>query len=224
MTENRQVTTITEDKLNSYLSSLGNKLPEAQKQQFIEIAKAFNLNPFKKEIYGIGFGDKFNIIVGYEVYIKRAERSGLLSGWKVWTEGSIQNNLKAVIQINRKDWNEPFKHEVYFQEYRQNSPIWQNKPLTMIKKVAIAQGFRLCFPTELGGMPYTSDEIPTQEIEVEVVDTAREEILKIIKSHKIDPKHFSKFAKDNNFDLSNYQFVLENRDKLEKLLEQFKGN
>ena len=29
----------------------------------------------------------------------------------------------------------------------------------MIKKVAIAQGFRLCFSDELGGMPYTADEI-----------------------------------------------------------------
>ena len=29
----------------------------------------------------------------------------------------------------------------------------------MTKKVAIAQGFRLCFPDELGGMPYTADEL-----------------------------------------------------------------
>lgn len=35
----------------------------------------------------------------------------------------------------------------------------------MIKKVAIAQGFRLCFSDELGGMPYTADEI-NSEIEM----------------------------------------------------------
>ena len=29
----------------------------------------------------------------------------------------------------------------------------------MIKKVAIGQGFRLCFPTELGGLPYLREEI-----------------------------------------------------------------
>ena len=35
----------------------------------------------------------------------------------------------------------------------------------MIKKVAMAQAFRLCFPDELGGMPYTSDEM-TEEMEL----------------------------------------------------------
>jgi hypothetical protein len=33
----------------------------------------------------------------------------------------------------------------------------------MTKKVCISQAFRLCFSDELGGMPYTSDEIAPQE-------------------------------------------------------------
>jgi len=33
----------------------------------------------------------------------------------------------------------------------------------MTKKVGISQAFRLCFSDELGGMPYTSDEMPQQE-------------------------------------------------------------
>jgi hypothetical protein len=33
----------------------------------------------------------------------------------------------------------------------------------MIKKVAMAQGFRLCFNDELGGMPYTKEEIQETE-------------------------------------------------------------
>jgi hypothetical protein len=44
----------------------------------------------------------------------------------------------------------------------------------MIKKVAMAQGFRLCFSDELGGMPYTADELPDQvgqnQIVIESVD------------------------------------------------------
>jgi uncharacterized protein YyaL (SSP411 family) len=35
----------------------------------------------------------------------------------------------------------------------------------MIKKVAISQGFRLCFSDELGGMPYTKEEMPEQTTE-----------------------------------------------------------
>jgi len=35
----------------------------------------------------------------------------------------------------------------------------------MGKKVAIAQGFRLAFPDELGGMPYTKEEFEVYDIE-----------------------------------------------------------
>lgn len=38
-------------------------------------------------------------------------------------------------------------------------PLGTRMPKFMLRKVAIAQGFRLCFPDELGEMPYTADEI-----------------------------------------------------------------
>jgi len=149
-----------------YLNLVGQKVKPEDAVKFLNICKAYGFNPFKREIYLIPYGNQANIIVGYEVYLKRAERSGKLAGWRVWTEGSLEKgDLKACIEIRRKDWDSPFYHEVYFSEYNQNNTIWKSKPITMIKKVAIAQGFRLCFPEELGGMPYTKEEIPT------VVDT-----------------------------------------------------
>lgn len=144
-----------------WLTSMGLNLKENHKKQFIDVCCAYGLNPIKKEVYGVPYGDKFNIIVGYESYIKRAERSGLLSGWKVETVGT-GNDMKAVITINRKDWNDPFVHEVDFSEYNTNQNLWKTKPKTMIKKVAIAQGFRMCFSETLGGMPYTADELPDE--------------------------------------------------------------
>lgn len=152
----------THDAVIQYLDSLGNKLTNQHRQQFIQICSAFGLNPFIREIYGIPYGDKFNIIVGYEVYLKRAEASGKLAGWKAWTEGEGRH-LKGCISITRKDWIEPFYHEVLLVEYDQANAMWKQKPATMLKKVAIAQGFRMCFPAELGGIPYTSDEIPGPE-------------------------------------------------------------
>ena len=161
------------EKLQSWLQATGNqvKLSEKEALQFLEIAQAFNLNPFKREIYVSKYGNQFALIVGYEVYIKRAERSGRLAGWKVQTTGSVTNNdLKAVITIHRNDFREPFEHEVFYSEYVQRksngepNTFWKNKPFTMIKKVAIAQGFRLCFSEELGGIPYTADEMETVEI------------------------------------------------------------
>lgn len=159
------------DKIKSYLQTMNltTNLTSSEVQQFIEIAQAFGLNPFKREIYASKFGQSFSIIVGFETYVKRAERSGRLSGWHVTTSGSNvdpkTSDIKATITIHRKDWEHPFVHEVYFREYvqcnreGQVNKFWREKPLTMIKKVAIAQGFRLCFSDELGGMPYTADEI-----------------------------------------------------------------
>lgn len=171
-------------KLGEYLTVMGlaAKLTETEKKQFIEISMAYGLNPFKREIYCtkyvIGGNETMSIIVGYETYIKRAERSGQLDGWGVITEGSVKDgNLKAVITIHRKDRKFPFVHEVYYSEYVQlkdgkPNKFWQ-KAFTMIKKVATAQGFRLCFSDELGGMPYTDEEV--QSIEVIETKIDREE-------------------------------------------------
>lgn len=173
--------------IEKYLESMGNKLSQKHRTQFVEIASAFQLNPFIREIYGIPYGDNFNIIVGYEVYLKRAETSGQLAGWRAWTEGEVKfeqvkktvnkkdggtfektvtvprGNLKGCVEIKRKDWESPFYHEVYLDEYSQDNEMWGSKPRTMIKKVAIAQGFRMAFPVELGGIPYTADELPSIE-------------------------------------------------------------
>ncbi len=162
--------------VKDYLSLVGQKIPQQDVKRFLEICKAFNLNPFKREIYLIPRGDGASIIVGYETYLKRAERSGKLDGWRVWTEGSMKDGtLKACIEIKRKDWSQPFYHEVYFNEYRQDTHIWRTKPITMIKKVAIAQGFRLAFPEELGGMPYTQDEVDVEKEEQVSVEVIRDE-------------------------------------------------
>ncbi len=41
--------------------------------------------------------------------------------------------------------------------------FWKEKPSFMLEKVATAIGFRNYFPDELGGMPYTADELPLDD-------------------------------------------------------------
>ena len=187
---------ISKEKLLNYLkiANVASKLTEQEKLNFIEIAQAYQLNPFKREIYcncyGSGDNRTTSIITGYEVYIKRAERTGKLDGWKPEVVGNIKDGtLKGKITIYRKDWREPFVHEVYFEEVCQRkkdgqlNAIWSKMPRFMTKKVAIAQGFRLCFSDELGGMPYTADELPQQEestqvVQAEVVEESKPKIEK----------------------------------------------
>ncbi len=148
-------------KATEWLQSMGTQLPPAQTKNFLELCEAFKLNPFKREIYAVGYGNKFSIITGYEVYLKRAERTGKLDGWQC-----VANNegTKAKITIWRKDWSHAFEHEVFMSEVRQNSPIWQKMPIFMMKKVCTEQGMRLCFPDELGGMPYGEEEVPYDRV------------------------------------------------------------
>ncbi|MFN4132069.1 MAG: phage recombination protein Bet [Caldimicrobium sp.] len=177
-----------------YLKIVGQRIPESYAKQFIQICKAFQLNPFKREIYLIPYGNNVNIIVGYETYLKRAERSGKLSGWCVWTEGSVEDGtLKAIIEIKRKDWEMPFRHEVFYKEYKRETQIWKEKPYTMIKKVAIAQGFRLAFPEEVSGLPYTQEEMSENE-NVIVGEIVSEEV----EVEKDEKKKFSGVGVDLN--------------------------
>lgn len=168
---------VTEQELTMHLENLGllKDLTAGEKNTYLQIAKAFNLNPFKREIHVSKYNGQMSIITGYEVYIKRAERSGVLDGWEVECTGEAKDNtLKAKITIWRKDRTKPFTWEAKYSEYVQKTKegvvnkFWQ-KSETMIKKVVMAQGFRLCFNDELGGMPYTSEEVMTEDITHEEV-------------------------------------------------------
>jgi len=160
--------------LLDYLAAFGlaSQLTQEEKLQFIEVAQAFKLNPFKREIhvavYGEGEYRRMSIVVGYQVYLDRAERTGQLDGWRAWVEGQGED-MKALVEIHRKDWHSPFVHEVYWKEAVQRkrdgqpTSFWSKMPKFQLKKVAISQGFRLAFPSELGGMPYDPAELPDAE-------------------------------------------------------------
>jgi phage recombination protein Bet len=151
-------------------SKLARDLTAAQKDLCIKTALSWGLNPLKREIHFVAYqGQEPKIVVGYDVYIKRAERTAKLDGWKAWVEGSGKD-LVAKIIIYRKDWSRPFEHEVYYDEAVQTNykgevnATWKKMPKFMLKKVVIGQGFRLCFPEEFGGMPYMAEEIGLDEV------------------------------------------------------------
>lgn len=159
--------------------------PKASDQELmlgLQIAKTFKLNPLKREVYFVKYKDDqpMQVLTGYEVYLKRAERSGKYNGLEVTSEGLVSDgSLKAKVKVYRKDWDHPLTHEAYYTEYVQMkkdfntgkmepNTFWKNKPVTMIKKVAVSQAFRLAFPEDMDGMPYTSDETIEQEKVIDV--------------------------------------------------------
>lgn len=175
---------------NTYEQFLGANFPDIEEKTkiaFLEMARAFNLNPFKREIYLVGYkgkkGDSYNIIVGYEVYISRAMASGMLDGFQVDSKiekttrfntntGQFEeiSDLVATCTIWRKDFSQPFKKSVNFSEYAQKTfdyqtktyrinAMWAEKSKTMLEKVALAQGLRWVFPAEVGGLGYQAEEL-----------------------------------------------------------------
>ena len=181
---------VNEKILDDYIFWLKNSLTTANKKLFLNIAKLNNLNPFKKEVYAIWYGDNMSIVTGYQVYIDRANKTWLLNGWSAKVIKEWDKILGAKIIIHRKDWEQPFEWEVSWDEYKKEyydkykkvttlTPTWKQMPEFMIKKVAIGQGFRLCFPWDVACLPYLAEEI-TDKSEREVEEAVViEEIVKL---------------------------------------------
>ena len=146
-----------------YLKQTNSNLQPNEQAQFMAISCAFGLNPYKKEVYPIAYGQgnnrKLSIIVGYEVYLKRAESYKQYDGYVVEWEGNGAD-LRAKCTVYRKDRNHPTVSTVWLREYTQNNSMWNTKPHVMLEKVAIATALRRAFPVEMGGMPYIADELP----------------------------------------------------------------
>ena len=155
---------------------------------FLNQCAMFGLNPFKREIYLIKYSQKdpATFVVGYETYIKRAERTGKWAGMESGTEdGKDGMPIKAWAKVYRKDWERPLCHEVFWTEYAQYkdewvngqktgnrtlTKFWKEKPRTMLKKVAIEQAMRMAFPDEFAGMPYAAEEMPIEHERLPVAE------------------------------------------------------
>lgn len=165
-----EITTTTEQNqvtaklLNDYLNTITDKLTNAQRDQFIAVASAFGLNPFKREIYATTYRNKdgqtvMSIVTGYEVYLKRAEMNPNYDGFE--TEFHVvDKQMNCTCKVYRKDRRMPITSTVWMSEYSTGRSLWATKPRMMLEKVAIATAFRRAFPTDFGGMPYTNDELP----------------------------------------------------------------
>ena len=147
--------------------------------QFMSLCKYNKLNPFLNEAFLIKFGEKSEMIVSKEAFIKRAETSGNYDGFEAGIivrrnneilelEGSFKLEEDKLLggwaKVYRKDQRFPIVSKVGFYEYikitKYKNGIWEEggKPLTMIRKVALTQALREAFPNQLGAM-YEKDEL-----------------------------------------------------------------
>ena len=166
----REEVSITANDVKKYICP---KATDKEIELFLITCKLHNLNPLKREAYLIKYGtDPAQTVVGYETYLKRAEATGQLDGWKCRIEGD-----KAKIVIYRKDRQFPFEWEADGKEFNKGIAMWKKIPNHMLKKTVISMGFRLAFPETLGGMPYTKEEMAdAEEIEYTEIPINEEEV------------------------------------------------
>lgn len=210
---------VTQDLLLDYLKTMNKGLNEQQTKQFLAVAGTFGLNPWKREVYAVTYKNKdgstdMSIVTGYETYIKRAELNPNYDGFEIQFKGGFKRGkvtksgkngswqvdalvpdgeVSCICTVYRKDRAHPIREEVFFDEYDQGNSMWQSKPRTMLKKVAIVSAFRKAFPFDFGGMPYTNDELPDhmtgadkleQQVFTEVPQDAQQQALAKPKAEK----------------------------------------
>lgn len=175
---------MTEAKIIEAFDAMGitAKLSQPQKKLFIAVAREFQLNPLRREIHAVqmggddGEGGTLVPVVGYEVYIDRAESTGRLEYWYPEETGEIdttdwrKSTYRVTLIVKRRDWPKEFRWTVRYTEaiglkynktkgaHEPNS-MWRKRGHFMTQKCAIGQGFRLVFREILRGMPYVDAEI-----------------------------------------------------------------
>ena len=177
---------LTADTVKNYLTSGNGAVTEQETLMFIELCKAQKLNPFIREAYLIKFGNSpANIVVGKDVFVKRAYRNPNFEGMKAGIvtvdkegntherEGSLKLPGETLIggwcEVYTSDKKFPIKSVVSLEEYSKSQSTWKTMPMVMIRKCAMVTALREAFPEDLQGLYDASEmgvdtKLPEKEI------------------------------------------------------------
>lgn len=175
------------DIVRNFLTKGNGQVTDQDLVQFISICKYNSLNPFLNEAYLVKFGTTpAQMIVSKEALMKRAEecktyegfRAGIIvmrDGNTVEEEGCFTLPGDTLVggwaEVHRSDRKFPVVSKVTLKEYDKKQSTWNEKPSTMVRKVAIVQALRESFPTQLGAM-YTAEEQGVKVEDIEYTEVA----------------------------------------------------
>ena len=154
---------------------INDKATDEEAYVFLQLCKARGLNPFLKEAYLIKYDhvSPATMVVGKDAFMKRAElhpeydgfEAGIIveykdsSGFVIVDENRVGTFLREEetllggwAKVYRKDHTRPVEITVSMKEFNTGKSSWKKIPATMIRKVALVQGHREAFPSELSGM------------------------------------------------------------------------
>lgn len=223
---------LSAETVKNYLVSGNGAVTDQEVMMFIELCKAQRLNPFIREAYLIKFGNSpANIVVGKDVFVKRAYRNPSYRGMKagvvvVNTKGEVEEREGALKLKGEQlvgGWCEvyvegqefPIKSAVSLEEYSKLQSTWKSMPCVMIRKCAMVTALREAFPEEFQGL-YDSSEmnnmpekLPEKEVSPgKAYPRTKREILAIAMQKNImkeidDTEKLEQILADNGYDLMN---------------------
>lgn len=137
--------------------------PSSIKQAIIEgRMRGFDFKDFlEKNVYAIPFGKGYSLVTSIDYARKIGMRSGVIGKtepkYEVDEKGKI---ISCSVTIKRKLGNDigDFTSLVYFAEYTTGRNLWENKPRTMIAKVAESHALRMACPEEMSQV-YVEEEM-----------------------------------------------------------------
>jgi phage recombination protein Bet len=165
---------LSQEKMNLIRRMCAKDATDEEFMLFLEICRAYNLNPLLREIWFVKFkGREPSIFTSRDGYLKIAHASGKLDGIESRViEDSNGKPYKAVCTVWRKDMSHPFTSEVKFSEYfNPNSEAWRKYPSAMLIKVAEVFALRRAFA--ISGL-VTREEYPTEDAESMKVEPAKD--------------------------------------------------
>ncbi|MCC9016966.1 phage recombination protein Bet [Flavobacterium lipolyticum] len=186
--------------VRDFLTKGNGQVADQDLTQFISICKYNQLNPFLNEAYLVKFGTApAQMIVSKEAFMKRADANenyeGMKAGIIVQRDNQIlelegmfylesDKLLGGWAEVYRKDRRFPIISKVTLQEYDKKQSTWNEKPSTMIAKIAKVQALREAFPAQLGAM-YTQEESGTT-IDIDHEEVRDKEIKSQANKQKLD--------------------------------------
>ena len=163
------------------------KVSDQEVMMFLALCKFQKLNPFLREAYLIKYGNSpATIVTGKETFLKRAVKNPSYQGHETGTSGEDHPST-AWAKVYVEGYRVPIMCEVDYDEYVGRkadgsvTKMWDTKPKTMLKKVALVQALREAFPEDFGGM-YSPEEINSIKSELPMdtieVETTKSETVK----------------------------------------------
>lgn len=157
----------------------GNAQPQPREvARFIALCQARKLNPMTGDCYLTVFngreGPQASVIVSKDYFVRTAAQQptfdGLEAGIIVISKGQPVERQGSTLlpgeqlvggwaKVYDKNRSHPTYESVSFSEYNTGKKMWQSKPATMIRKVALVQALREAYPLAYAGL-YDSSEMP----------------------------------------------------------------